>query len=356
MKIGFDAKRAFSNTSGLGNYSRGVIESLNAYHPTLDLHLFTPKKTNNSDFGAGNNIHLTKTRLKSLERVFRTASQAKNVGVDVFHGLTNELPIGLGRKGIKSVVTIHDLIFLKFPQYYKPIDRAIYLAKTKYAIKHADLIITTSNQTKTDIEQHFPTANNCKTVYQHVSQFKNNARIVINEAPYLIYISSFEKRKNHLILLKAFNAVSAKTSINLVLIGRPKETLHEINSFIKDHHLKERVKVIPNAESQLIQSYLKQAEGFIYPSVYEGFGIPLLEALQFNLSIACSDLPVFREIAEEYANYFDPFSQQAIENAILTLSEGKKKEISTEIDLYLKKFSPETHANRLLESYQSLIK
>lgn len=359
MKIGFDAKRAYYNTSGLGNYSRGVIQALNTYYPNVEQHLFAPLK-NQVPYSEIQNLgmnHFFKGPFKNFARIFGTSTLGIKNQLDIFHGLSNEIPSGLQKASIKSVVTVHDLIFLKFPEYYSSFDRKIYLAKTKYAVKNADLIITTSEQTKQDLETHFKVGAKCTTIYQHISQFTDNQTensIIIED--YILYISSFEQRKNHLNLLKGFLEVKDSISANLVLIGRKKNTATEVEEFIKKHELQNRIKIIYNADSVLLKQYLKKAKCFIYPSFYEGFGIPLLEAMQFQLPIACSKINVFEELAQQFAHYFDPNSPKSIGNAITQLdSQQKLTNRNAELVNHLKIFSAKSHAEQLVNSYKSLI-
>jgi len=356
MKVAFDAKRAFFNNSGLGNYSRGVIECLNTFHPQLELHLFSPNGKNqiSGKFSVQNTNHFFNGFLKKWKRIQRSSAIAQKLDIDLFHGLSNELPTRLHEKKIKSVVTIHDLIFLKLPEYYKALDRNIYLAKTKYAVKNADLIITTSEQTKHDLDELFGVGEKCRTIYQHVSQFEQASFGKSTIAPYLIYISSFERRKNHKILLTAFNSIISKTDINLVLMGRPRETFEECKNYVQEQGLEKRVTFIPNASSAQIQNYLAQSNGFVYPSLYEGFGIPLLEAMQLGVPLACSNIPVFNEIAVSNTLFFDPNSIHEIAQTLLSLAKNHNENRIVDKE-HLRKFSAETHANALNESYKNLL-
>ncbi len=155
MKIGFDAKRAFSNLTGLGNYSRSVINSISSIIPTSEIYLFNPNKKNIIFHPSQKNIKIVQPnkfinrkywRLKGLNK------EINSLNIDIYHGLSNELPIGLKTK---SIVTIHDLLFLKYPNFYNFIDRKIYAFKSKMACNKADKIIATSLQTKKDIVKYF---------------------------------------------------------------------------------------------------------------------------------------------------------------------------------------------------------
>ncbi|MDR1121991.1 MAG: glycosyltransferase family 1 protein, partial [Dysgonamonadaceae bacterium] len=147
MKIGFDAKRAMQNHTGLGNYSRYVIEILSKYYPRDAYVLFCPKKKENRRLDAiltRENISFVFPSgffgklLSALWRIWWVKNDIKREKIHIFHGLSNELPLGIRHSGVQSVVSIHDLIFLRYPQYYKPIDRFIYRLKFRYACRKAD--------------------------------------------------------------------------------------------------------------------------------------------------------------------------------------------------------------------------
>ena len=358
MQLGFDAKRAFYNQTGLGNYGRGVISCLQEFNPEIDLHFYAPKRKGMIDEQILNmgETHYLNGPLKNFNRFFNLSSKIKKNKLDIYHGLSNEIPLKISKANVKTVVTIHDIIFLKFPQYYKSVDRKIYYYKTLYAVQNADLIITTSNQTLNDLENEFGCGNKCKTVYQHANfnfdTTQTNAPIT---APYFLFISSFEKRKNHLNLIQAFAEVKDQIPQNLVLIGRKKDTWLAVNQMIKKLNLEDRIKLVENASEVQINQYLQHASGFIYPSLYEGFGIPMLEAMRYQIPIACANLPVFREIVEDGAIYFDSKSVFEIKNALIELNNPqitkKNKELLTS---RLNFFSAQTHANSLVNAYNSL--
>src|SRR6478672_1316056 len=154
MKIGFEAKRAFKNFTGLGNYSRAVIKIMAQYFPENQHILYSPQDNQDvrtSLLKAYTNISIKIAPIKLLSsfwRTFQVSSLLKYDDVDIFHGLSNELPAGIRKTKVASVVTIHDLIYLRFPHYFKFIDRKIYNFKFRSACKNADRIIAISEQTK----------------------------------------------------------------------------------------------------------------------------------------------------------------------------------------------------------------
>src|SRR5690606_20870402 len=174
MNIGFDAKRVFHNKTGLGNYSRDVIRLLSTYYPSNRYFLYNPKDSSNKLFSIESHQIIEKRPSSTFNKFFyntwrqiRVVKDLKKDKIDLFHGLSGEIPIGLIKNKIKSVVTIHDLIFIRFPHYFAFFDRNIYFRKFKYAADHANRIIAISEQTKQDIIQYLKIdKNKIKVVYQ----------------------------------------------------------------------------------------------------------------------------------------------------------------------------------------------
>lgn len=155
LKIGFDAKRIVRNGTGLGSYGRTLVNDLAQY--PLRLNLYAPDKGRDdlrTQIVERDNIafvYPTSRHFKSYWRSRGIVADLKRDGIQLFHGLSGELPFGIRKSGIKSVVTIHDLIFLRHPEFYNPIDVQIYKWKFRQTIKEADYIIAISECTKRDI-------------------------------------------------------------------------------------------------------------------------------------------------------------------------------------------------------------
>ena len=158
LTIGMDAKRIVSNATGLGSYGRTLAADL-AMRADLDLHLYAPDEGRpelRNQLGERENLHYhfagRHTSLgKALWRSHGIVSQLRRDGIQVYHGLSGELPRGISRSGIRSVVTIHDLIFMRHPEYYHRADVSIYTRKFRQALREADCIVAISECTRRDI-------------------------------------------------------------------------------------------------------------------------------------------------------------------------------------------------------------
>jgi glycosyltransferase involved in cell wall biosynthesis len=176
MNIAFDAKRAFLNYSGLGNYARTLVKSLHEYYPENKYTLFTPRKSDNefqqyissqSNISIEEPLSFIDKKLRSRWRSYGITELLNDKHINVYHGLSNELPFNISNFKGKKIVTIHDLIFLRYPKLYPFIDAQIYNKKFRHACDIADVIIAISEETKRDIEKYyFIPSEKIKVIYQ----------------------------------------------------------------------------------------------------------------------------------------------------------------------------------------------
>ena len=303
MRIGFDAKRAFHNFSGLGNYSRNLINQLVTLYPENEYFLYNPKPGNViPDFPpAGVEVHqpenLLSRKLPSLWRSLQLPGVLNRDHLDVFHGLSNELPFNVKKFSGKKVVSIHDLIFLKYPRLYNTADRLIYNYKFRQSAESADKVIAVSEQTKWDIADIFGTdPSKIEVIYQDCApvfyeqeatgEFKKNIRNKYHlPEDYILYVGTIEERKNLLSILKAINQF--RIELPLVVAGKPTPYKKQVVRYISEQRLTNISFIDYIVQGDLPEIY-KNAGLFIYPSSYEGFGIPILEALNSGTPVITS--------------------------------------------------------------------
>jgi hypothetical protein len=156
MNIGFDAKMAYHNGTGLGHFSRTLIQSLSEYYPEHEYYSFNPKPSSLFEMKE-KNIHEVLPG-SFIDRTFSSAwrnssikKDLKKYKIDLYHGLDHELPEGIDKTGIRSVVTIHDLIYERYPEQFSTRDVKNFSKRFRYACEHADKVIAISEQTKRDI-------------------------------------------------------------------------------------------------------------------------------------------------------------------------------------------------------------
>ena len=358
LKIGIDAKRAFTNYSGLGNYSRDIINSLSNFK-NLDLHLFTTKKNIlNYKKPESSKIHIPQNYLsKNYWRLYGLNKIIQKENLQIFHGLSNEIPFGLNEK-IKSVVTIHDVIFKKYPQFYNSFDRFIYSLKTYYSCKKSNKIITVSKQTKEDLIKYFKiNPEKIEVIYQscHIA-FKTPLKdINISNKyklpkDYILFVGTIEKRKNLKFLL---NAIKDSPSINLVCIGEKKSYYRHILNFINNEKINNKIFFLEVKSVNDLSDIYKKAKFLVYPSYYEGFGIPIIEALFSEIPVITLDKPVFRETGGNYCSYV----KNSLELKKLIAKFWEMKTIQNKNSKnWIKKYNSSKQADQIIRIYNEIIK
>jgi len=373
MRIGFDAKRAFMNASGLGNYSRTLIGSLLENFPEHTYVAFTPKIEN----GLGSELlspgklkviqppQLMRSFLSSWWRTSVVSEDIRAQHIDVFHGLSNELPNRIPVSTLK-VVTIHDLIFLRHPEWYPLVDRNIYYRKFRNACKQADVIVAVSGQTKKDIQYYFNTADEkIKVIYQScderfsargsndaLTEFKKRNNL---PGKYILYVGTIEERKNLLTLLEALTKVG---DISLVVIGKKKKYFEKVNAFINANNLRTRVLFPGMIAQDELPLYYQCASVFVYPSRYEGFGIPVIEALSSGTPVITSSTPALPEAGGSSTLYVNPDDVDGlVEKLKLVFSDDalRSKMIMDGLE-YVKRFSPKMTSSLMMELYKNSYK
>ena len=253
---------------------------------------------------------------------FRLAWELLVNPVDKFFA-TNALPI-FGRG--EMIVTIHDLGFYRNPKLYHPLERIYQKVSHILAIRRADKIITISEATKLDIIKYFPKAKNKikvihlgyrKDDFKPISQEDKKIFLDRHDYPdkFLLYIGRLESKKNVLSLIKAYKKTSRKWP--LILAGRPGNYGYAaIEKICTEEGLKDDVMLLGYVSQVNYPKLMASATGFLFPSKFEGFGLPVLEAMASGVPVAVSHIPALKEVAQDAALYFDPDNIEDIKNKI----------------------------------------
>jgi len=322
MKIGYDAKRLFLNNTGLGNYSRWLVKNMVQHYPDNQYFLYTPKvKANNklSFLDDRSNIKTVAPKIKfklytSWWRSKGVVNHLQRDEIDIYHGLSHELPAGIKQRGIKTVVTVHDLIFMRLPKSFGSINRRIYTAKVEYACKIADKIIAISQKTKDDlIELLSVDASKIEVIYQGIDPVFNSpqsteqkeAVIAKYNLPgkFLLSVGTIETRKNLLLTVKSLVHID---DVPLVVIGKPTKYLDKVKQFLAEKKLTERVIFLHGVTFAELPAIYQLASIFIYPSRYEGFGLPVLEAISSGTPVIAATGSCLEEAGGPDSLYVDP--------------------------------------------------
>ena len=390
MKIVLDATSIRSRPSGIGIYIQnllaGMIEILNQEHGCLfDLNILykskllwhtlkdrsTPSKSSAIALTVKGFYYLFPSEF-SLQ-VFRQSKLIKALfetllgKPDIFHGL-DYLNYPLNHS--YNILTIHDLSFIYYPQYAP--DRVLksYQKRLELCLQWTDLIITVSESTKQDIIKFFHIDQQKIWVTPLASRYNFNSLPGLNRTahsphndssafPYLLFVSTLEPRKNIETLIKAFEILKQQYDIphHLVLIGKKGWKYQTILETIESSPVRHYIHHLNYLSDRQLMGFYQRATAFLYPSYYEGFGLPVLEAMTFGVPVITSNQSSLPEVVGNAALLVDPTDLEGLVGATRSVIENP------ELHHYLSQagqerslcFSWQKTALKTLEAYRSLI-
>jgi glycosyltransferase involved in cell wall biosynthesis len=383
MNFGFDAKRAYHNGTGLGHYSRNLLYVLAEYYPEHQYYLFNPKSSNSFEV-KGNNIHEILPQgffhklFSSAWRSSWVTKDLKKLKIDLYHGLSHEIPVGINKTGIKSVVTIHDLIHERHPEQYHPIDVKIYSKKFRYACAHADKVIAISEQTKRDIIEFYKTPEekivvcyqSCNPAFAKKISDEEKRRVKETYGlpdQYFLTVGSVIERKNLLNICKAVYLLRHELDIPLVVIGEGGKYKKQVKDYIVQNGLEKKIifllddPVIHQDRSfrvpEVLAAICQSAIAMIYPSFFEGFGAPVLEALWSRLPVITSNVSCLPEAGGPGAYYVDPNRSEEIAAGMKKIYSDKTyaDEMRDKGWQHALHFSPDKYAVNMMNIYKTVL-
>jgi len=303
MIIAFDAKRAFHNRSGLGNYSRQLIETIRTSYPEWRMVLYSSGKRWDlipDAWSHDPSIHMIHTK-GSYFRSFGVVGDLDYRRARVYHGLSNELPFNINRFDGRKVVTVHDVIFRRRPGDYRAIDRTIYHIKTAKAVDNAHNIIAISEQTRGDLEKWYPASRGkISVIYQDADP---SFRVPLPSADldafrkerqlperFWLFVGASMPRKNLTTLLAAWESLPPGDRLPLVITG-PEQTAYgkKVQKIIQGSGGAGSGLIWLGEVTQTeIRALYRMADMLLFPSLVEGFGLPVLESLYSGTPVLAS--------------------------------------------------------------------
>lgn len=369
MNIGYDAKRIFHNTTGLGNYSRDLVKILSTFYPENSYKLYNPKPGKKTLFTPNESVE-EKTPGSLKDRLFGSYWRQKGIikdlkrdQIEIFHGLSGEIPIGLQKNNIKSVVTIHDLIFLRYPEFYTRPDRYIYKKKFQHAVRAADVVIAVSDQTRKDIVKFLEVEESkinviyqgCQKEYKQlyspeaIQQMLHKFELPKN---YILNVGTVESRKNILSAVKAIKDIDT----HLVIVGSITSYGKKVQEYIHSQQIEHKVTFLEGLSTYELALLYQGAQIFVYPSLFEGFGIPIIEAHFSKTPVITTNYGCFPEAGGPDSIYVDPNSVNEISKAIADLLDdaNKRTSIAERGYQYAQKFNDDIIASEIISVYKNL--
>ena len=287
---------------------------------------------------------------ETIRRSLRIPRLIRKINPDVVIEPCHIGPFNIPRR-IKRVVTIHDITPIIFPHFHTTRGHLVHKLLLKRSLSNADLILTPSETTKKDILSRYKVKRDPEVTPLGIEAPKSNKATPL-DSPYILYLGTLEPRKNLQILVKAFKNLQLPHH-KLVLAGpigwKSEELLAEIANnpkIIQTNYLTPEQKA----------AHLQNADIFIYPSIYEGFGLPPMEALSYGTPIITSTGGSLGELFSEHALTFNPEDQSTLEKHITTLltSPSLRTKLSKKGQEYSKEFRWINTAARTLKAIQSL--
>lgn len=370
MVIGYDAKRAFCNRTGLGNYSRGVIAGVLhvAHNKVVHAMLYTPyiEPTFATYFDDIPQAEIRKPQglWRCMPGLWRTLASAQHIDMDdvqIYHGLSHELPLFMPAD-VRRVVTMHDLIVRRYPHYFSLFDLIVHRLKQRHACRVADVIVAISEQTKCDlVDLMYVPEEKIRIVYQScepqfwqpVSDVQLSAVREKYGLPqrYVVCIGTVEERKNQLCAIEAIKQMP--DDITLVIIGRPRGAYGKRVAAMADG---KRVRLLSGVAFADFPALYAGAVASVYMSRFEGFGIPVLESICCDCPVVTSNVSSMPEAGGDAALYAAPDDADAVAAHLQRLAtDGSfRQECIKKGRAWRTRFSPEVVAQQMLELYRSL--
>jgi len=375
MRVGIDGYSLAEPRTGVGHYTLELARALAFISPSDQFELVSP-----APFEATALDEIERAQLPNLLTVTPRASSirghwwsiglplyARRAGFDLFHGTNFELPLWKRRR---SVVTIHDLSTLLHPDKHLP--RLVRRARLRLplVVRIADMIITPTESVKREVCQHLgvraekviaiPSAARSSFQPMPIAETVPIRKRLGIEDDFLLFVGTLEPRKNLLTLLKAFEKLLSQSSLRpqLVIAGGEGWLMDELSAFMKQGAIKDRLRLTGYLRDEELRALYSSCSVFIYPSVYEGFGLPPLEALACGAPVVAGRIPALQETLGSAARLVEPLDVDALAGSILELlQDGNRRQLLKSAGpQHAAKFSWEQTARLTLGVYRQLLK
>lgn len=377
MIIGIDGNEAnVEKRVGVSEYAFELLKQFKRYQVS---------GINSDQIGVKYQIYLKQEPLVSMPKeregwVYRTVRPSKlwtQIGLpldlyyhlprpDVFFTPTHYAP---RFSPVPRVVSVMDLSYIHFPQLFKQSDLYQLRNWTAYSVRKAAKVFTISRASKDDIIRIYKVPEDKVVVtYPGVkSQASNLRRQISNmnklrekygiKGDYILFVGTLQPRKNIQRLIGAFKKISNKESLQLVIVGKKGWLYEDILKAPKELDIEDRVKFLEFVDENELNSLYKHAICFVLPSLYEGFGLPVLEAMQNGCPVITSNVSSLPEAGGDAALYIDPLNIEDIASKIELLLKDEKlrKDLIAKGYDHVKKFSWEKTAQKTLEVLEEVV-
>lgn len=377
IRIAFDAKRAFANMTGLGNYSRLVIGTMAAMYPHNHYLLMTPRATTNERINPilmRENVEVVEPHgavgrhVPALWRTFSLTADLARHEVDLYHGLSNEIPLTAGHAPCATVVTIHDLIWRRVPKDYAAIDRHLYELKYRTSARLATRVIAISERTKADMVSDWGidpakidvVYQGCDPVFSLAIDYDKRQKVKEKyqlPSRYIVAVGTVQSRKNQLLAVKAMAGIDP--DVHLYIVGGTSDEayLAQVRDAAEAPGVAGRVHFLQGVPFDDLPALYAGAEFSAYTSRYEGFGLPLIESLSTGTPVIGCTGSCLEEAGGPGGIYVDPDDVQAYVDAARSILEKRylHDRLAADGKRYIARFNTRAFAEGLMKTYNKAI-
>lgn len=373
--IGFDAGSTYANLTGPGNQGRYLIDALATACPrNAFLRVYTPQRLKNTEYDILSKLDNVEPmepdgsfwrRHTKLWRAFGVARDAHRGSVELFHGLDTFLPYGLGKYDIRSVITIRDLIVLRYPSTMNILKRIYTRFKLRSACRRADRIIAISECTKRDLVNLMKIdPEKIDVIYpgfdpRYAQEISAEAVEAVKQKyglpdRYILNVGTQHARKNIELIISAMDKLSVE--IDLVVAGRNTSHTSRLKRTAKRLSLGDRVHFLDSVTKDELAAIYRGALMLIYPTHYSSFGMPIIEAMSVGIPVIGATGSSHEEAGGNAAIYVSPNDSDALAEHIEELldNEQLRLEMVRRGHDYVTRFRPEVTAYNILNCYRRI--
>lgn len=381
IRVGIDVTAAVTQGGGIGRYTRELVRAVTAPGKRPDgftYQLFSARQPASlpvpNPIPAGDNIHYHQTRLDArwLYRLWYRLRiplpvQWYTGKLDLFHSPDFVLPPVSG--GIPTLLTVHDLSFVHYPETFTPALRSFLSKSVPWSVARATHILADSQATKDDLSGVWGVpAGKITVLYSGVdNRFRPvtrqahldavRHRYAIDDAPYILSLSTIQPRKNYQMLIRAFKPIAANWPHNLIIGGGKGWLYEETLAEVAKQGLTGRVRFLGFVDDADLPALYTGATLFVFPSLYEGFGLPVLEGMACGVPVLVSDASSLPEVAGEAAVSLSPHDEAAWTDQMhrLLLDAGRRSQMVAAGFRQARGFTWKHAARELRQLYHDLL-
>lgn len=338
MLIGVDARNLCGSLSGIGRYTGELLERMVGMGHSWIFYSHAPL-----NLAVWDRSNIKVEALNFTGRIPRMIWAqtylpllANNHNIDIFWSPAHRIP-GLLSNSIVKVVTIHDLVWRHAPETMRPLSKFMDSLLMPLAVDYADAVIAVSEHTKMDIVKEIPnSAHKISTiplghtirvpVFSGISRLPQN----VDDKNFILFVGTHEPRKNLKRLLEAYSTISPGIlgSLKLVIVGGEGWGGVSVVDYVKRFNLGDRVIILGYVDDEVLRLLYKSALLLVMPSLYEGFGLPLLEAMSAGTPVLTSNCSSMPEVVGDAAILVDPQSIDSIRDGIVSVVTDEKLRIN----------------------------